>query len=398
MISSRKKVLIACLSDPSWNPRPFRVIWLLNQMGYEVWSLSPQPRQSIPGLHRCISFTARGDSFFERIYIRLLWKIWRYTSIVSFAHSISEYIYVCIYGINRHKSIFEKSKFDLIIIEDLPLLNYILDVVRESIPVVYDAREYAPLENESNTSFMKFDRPRIIMSLKKGIPRLDGFITVCDSLAEKYKEEYGTKPMVVRSTPFFNDIHPGALVGRPIKMVHHGNANTDRGLSKMIDVVKKLNGRYNLDMYLVGDNKNISDLVLYACGCPFVRFLEPVKFNEIIPMLSSYDIGFYLLQPTGFNTLYSLPNKLFEFIQARLAVVIGPSPEMASIVVQYACGAVSNDFSVDSMVDLLDSLKPIDIVNMKKGSSKAAESLCWQEESKNLEELLKTVKLNKMPV
>jgi len=51
-----------------------------------------------------------------------------------------------------------------------------------------------------------------------------------------------------------------------------------------------------------------------------------------------------------------LPNKFFEFIQARLAVAIGPSPEMARIVREHDLGIVSGDFSPKTFARSLSSL------------------------------------------
>ena len=39
--------------------------------------------------------------------------------------------------------------------------------------------------------------------------------------------------------------------------------------------------------------------------------MDPVPFDEIIPMLNKYDLGFYYLEPKGFNVTYNLPNKFF---------------------------------------------------------------------------------------
>ena len=54
--------------------------------------------------------------------------------------------------------------------------------------------------------------------------------------------------------------------------------------------------------------------------------------HELPRMANDYDVGLYLLPPTNFNQRYALPNKFFEFIQGRLAIAIGPSPEMAKLV------------------------------------------------------------------
>ncbi len=387
MDNIKKKALIACMNDPSWNPRAFRTIWLLVKMGYEVWALSPKPKFDIPFLHDCMSIHYNSHGRLNHIYGRVFWKLWRMFSIFRYTHGLSEIMYMYAYGALHHINNLNNNNFDLIVVEDVSMLNVILDHVSDDTRIFFDAREYSTREMETIRSFRIWDKPRVTMTLKKAIPRLFDYYTVCKSLADEYEKDFSRRPEVVRSTPFFQNQVIPIGIGDPIRMVHHGVAHPIRGLDRMIDVVQRLEGRYSLDMYLVGDKRYIDDLRKLTVNCSNVRILDPVKFHEIHMTLSRYDIGFSFHFPTGFNTMHTLPNKFFEYIQARLAVLVGPSPEMASLVAQYSCGAVSDDFNIDSMVRLLDSLKPDDIIKMKRASADASKVLCWECESKKLIEI-----------
>jgi hypothetical protein len=193
---------------------------------------------------------------------------------------------------------------------------------------------------------------------------------------------------VVRSTPFHSVRNPDLNVTYPIRLVYHGVANKERGLDKMIESVQRAGSDFSLDMYLVGNEKIISELKDMSDGNPLIRILPPVEFSKINEMLTGYDIGFVYVQPTVFNYRYGLPNKLFEFIQARLAVVSGPSPEIASVIESYECGVSSKEFSVESMVSLLKGLKVDDIIRMKNASNRASSELCWEVESKILSDMI----------
>lgn len=174
-----------------------------------------------------------------------------------------------------------------------------------------------------------------------------------------------------------------------IRMVHHGGALRNRKLEKMIEIIQKLDDSFSLDLYLTADQKYIQELKNKASNCPRVRFCDPVGFHEIIPMLRNYHIGLYYSEPTSFNNLHCLPNKLFEFIQAGLMVAIGPSPDMAEIVHKYQCGIVADTFTVESMVSALSQLTNRKIVEYRKNSLMAASILNYEEESKKLDEILK---------
>ncbi|MGC3948657.1 MAG: hypothetical protein QM762_29850 [Chryseolinea sp.] len=95
----------------------------------------------------------------------------------------------------------------------------------------------------------------------------------------------------------------------------------------------------------------------------------------MVKTVNSYDIGVFLLPPINFNYENTLPNKLFDFIQGRLGVAIGPTPEMAEIVNQYKNGVVANDFTPIALADKLAPLTATDIISFKNRSAIAAREL-----------------------
>jgi hypothetical protein len=112
-----------------------------------------------------------------------------------------------------------------------------------------------------------------------------------------------------------------------------------------------------------------------AAGKPRIRFLDPVPMEQLVALSSNYDIGLFLLPATNFNYQMALPNKFFEFLQARLAVAIGPSPEMARLAQEFSCGIVAQEFSAKALGRALTSLTAEDIDRMKGGADRAARVL-----------------------
>ena len=66
-------------------------------------------------------------------------------------------------------------------------------------------------------------------------------------------------------------------------------------------------------------------------------------------------------------------------MQARLAVAIGPSPEMARLVRRYGCGIVADDFTPESIARVLNALDESSIAVLKRASDAAAKELCAEE-------------------
>ena len=102
-------------------------------------------------------------------------------------------------------------------------------------------------------------------------------------------------------------------------------------------------------------------------------------------------MGVFLIPPVNFNYANTLPNKLFDFIQARLAVAVGPTPEMAEIVNTYKIGVVSPDFTPKSLAGKLNSIIPEQLQTFKQNSTAAAERLNAEENKKILIELLEKI-------
>jgi hypothetical protein len=108
---------------------------------------------------------------------------------------------------------------------------------------------------------------------------------------------------------------------------------------------------------------------------PRVRLVDPVPQREITRWCNAYDVGVLMLPPENRNNLYALPNKLFEFVQARLAVATGPSPEMERVVREHDCGVVADGFTPAALASALRSLSPERIAEYKLHADRAAGAL-----------------------
>ena len=69
-----------------------------------------------------------------------------------------------------------------------------------------------------------------------------------------------------------------------------------------------------------------------------VSFLPSVPLEELLANTAQADIGVTLLQDTCENHRLALPNKLFEYIAARVPVVASALPETLSLVESHGVG------------------------------------------------------------
>src|SRR5699024_12280331 len=87
-----------------------------------------------------------------------------------------------------------------------------------------------------------------------------------------------------------------------------------------------------------------------------VRVHDAVPYGELHAVLNGYDVGVFVCPPTTFNLANALPNKVFHFVQARLALVVSPTPEMRDLVADHDLGAVTAGFDVADLARTLRAL------------------------------------------
>lgn len=262
---------------------------------------------------------------------------------------------------------------DLVIANDLEALPVALRIAGMA-PVVFDAHEYAPRQFEDRLSFRVFFQALNKDLCGRYIPRVHGMMTVSEGIARQYAADTGVQPIVVTNAPEFEELQPQPVgqQGR-IRLVHHGAASPSRRIENMIRIMDYLDDRFELDLLLVaGPARYRARLRGLAERNPRVRLLDPVPMLELPRFLNQYDIGLAIFEPVTFNLRHTLPNKFFEFVQARIAVAVGPSLEMARLVEEHRLGIVARDFSPEAMADRIRACEPAEIERFKRRAHEAA--------------------------
>ena len=385
------KVIILTLGDAG-GPRLRRSYKILESLGYKVDFFA----ESIPSIFNVENSFLRKDllgrnSFFRTAFNFFVGKLWRFRGYLP--GWLADFINDIGFKLDR-VDYFLPNDYKIILVEDLFLLPLAFRKRAGGI-IIFDAREFYPKEFEGNRLFDLYEKPARESLCRRYLSKCDAVMTVSPGLVSQYNIDYNISPILFRSLPYYHCLSTKKTENINIKMVHMGIANRDRKIEKMIEIAEKLKPEYSLDFYLVGNQEYVEQLKQSAKLNPRIRFQPPVKFDDIIPTLNQYDIGFYHLEPSGFNTTYNLPNKLFEFIQARLAVVVSPNPCMAEVVRNYSCGFVSNDYGSQSMVELLNGLDSEKIDLAKHKSHEAASELCYEKEKYVLENLIFQLTLQK---
>lgn len=355
------------------DPRPTRVYSLLRSLG-DVTVCSAPPVEGFTAPEHFYRLQGHGHSLAHRVSraINLLCR--RYEADL-WPPSLRD-----LFG--RLKG----QNFSAIICQDgllVPLALALRDARRNRslpCPVILDAREYYPRQFEQSLAWRTVLGGLNEYVCRTYFRRLDRIFTVSPGLARGYSEEYGLDCKLLFSCPYYHEI-PVAVSGSGVlRCVHHGAANRGRKLELMVDAFRLLRGKAELDIMLVPSNvSNYEKICRRAEGAENIRFCPPVPMPDIVKELSSYDLGVYLLQDTTFNHRHCLPNKFFEYIQARLAIAISPLPDMAALVKEYDLGVISADFTPRAFAHCIAGLSKDEILRFKKNANAAAHALCWEQ-------------------
>lgn len=358
-MSTPPRVLVISFSNLASDPRVDRQIRFL-QSRYAVVAAGLEP----PGcdVDEFIDISTTAPSVLERVVWRA-WIVARRHEAAYWKHPRSPQVLARLTGVRA----------DAVVANELEALPIAL---RLGLPVLFDAHEYAPREFDHIRRWRLFIGPHKAWQVRHFIPQAAAMTTVNRAIADEYERATGVRAAVITNAPLRESLEPTA-VGTPVRVLHHGAAIPGRGLEDMIGVAQLLDERFFTTFVLTDPVPGYRDtLVRRAGGHPRIRFLPPVPMRDLSRMANAHDIGLYLLPPSNFNNRFALPNKFFEFVQGRLAVAIGPSPEMARIVREYELGVVARDFTPEALAQKLKNLDAAEIADFKRAAHMAADELC----------------------
>ncbi|MBH0023561.1 hypothetical protein I6E73_05290 [Salinibacterium sp. SWN248] len=287
------------------------------------------------------------------------------------------------------------ERFDLIVANDARAIPA-AHALAHGAPVWADLHEWAPEERTHVLSWRLLVAPLMRHICATYLTRSAAVSTVCDSIAGLYERDYLVRPTVVRNSTHWRDLSPSPADPTTIRMVHSGAAIHGRNLEAMIDTTRELGEGYSLDLFLVAGGDGgayLRKLKARAEGLASVRFNAPVTPAELPGVLNAFDIGVFWIPPTHTNARYTLPNKFFDYVQARLAIAVGPSIEMRQLVESKDLGVVSLGFEVADCVASIRSLTMNDIAEMKLRVDAASRELSFEHDGEVMRSIVRRAAL-----
>lgn len=367
MGKGKQKVLVSVINDLNTDQRVHKVCLFIQQQGYEVVLIGRIHKKSLPMEKRPYK-TYRFPMIFQKGALFYAW------------YNIRLFFYLL-----THKASIHVSN-DL----DTLLPNYLVSKLYRR-KLIYDSHEYFTEVPEL------INRPKIQAiweQIEKRIfPKLKFISTVNESIAKKYTEKYHVPIKVIRNVSLRvnnNQIKSKLDLGIPdnknLLIMQGAGLNIDRGVEEAIRMMPLLE---NTVLLIVGDGDVIpqmKELVAAQKWEDYVLFFGKKPYAELLQYTHYATLGLSFDQPTNPNYLFSLPNKVFDYIHTFTPILCSNVVEVSAVVKHYDIGAIVTDFTAQNLANQVKGmLNDSNLLNRwTENCKRAAEKENWEIESQKL--------------
>jgi glycosyltransferase involved in cell wall biosynthesis len=277
------------------------------------------------------------------------------------------------------------SKLDLLVVNGVQFTPWLENSgALSNLPTYLDLHEdhmsdafRGPLERVAFRKYLKWELKklnRFVRSRKSAIL----ISSVEEAIAKSYSELFSTPVEIILNAPDPNKLGPTEVDPNSIRLVHHGMGTKGRGIEKTIRALSRLDNRFSLDLILFATPQfrlKIELLSRLLNVRKRIHIQNGVPRSELSVLLNSFDVAVVLAPSKIPSHLNALPNKFFESIHSKLAVIVGPNPSMSKIVDYWKIGVTMNSWSSKELSTTLSSLSIKKITQAKKNAEIAAPQL-----------------------
>lgn len=289
--------------------------------------------------------------------------------------------------------LFKKKK--VLFANDLDTLlpNYLNKKLSGAI-IIYDSHEiFCEVPELVHTPTKK----RIWEKVEKSIvPKLKYCITVNRSIANWLEDKYKVKFNVVRNIgnpPSITKIKSRSELGLPtdkkIVLIQGAGINIQRGAEETVEAFQHINDAV---LYIIGGGDVIEQLKqmvkdLKLENKVFIKGKMPA--DELYHYTANVDLGLTIDKDNNINYHFSLPNKLFDFINAGVPILATPLPEIKAVIDTYDIGDFIQSHEPKHIANKIEEMLNSSNYNTwKENTKKAKLENNWQEEKKVLANII----------
>lgn len=220
------------------------------------------------------------------------------------------------------------------------------------VPIVYDGHELwlERVRRNRSTLYASLTRRYFARVERRWLPRAAGRITVSEPIAQHLRRRYGLSEIVVvpnypipvepPDPPWQLRRLPGATsvpVDAPI-VLFIGNATEGRGIEELMEAMESLPEAHLVLLGAADQEDYVRPLARRHHVARRVHVTPRVPSEHVVNYAASATVGMAAIPPVSLSYRYSLPNKLFQCMQAGLPVVASDFPQVREIVESSGAG------------------------------------------------------------
>ena len=330
-----KRAIVSVINDLVTDQRVNKSCLALQKAGYEVLLVGRKQRKSPPmderpyASHRMKLLFEKGPLFYAEYNIRL-------------------FLFLLFHRAN------------LLLSNDLDTIlpNYFISRLK-GIKMIFDSHEYFTETPEL------VNRPKV----QKVWKRIEGFVVALPPKGDKQAL--------------------GLPIDKHLLVLQGSGINIQRGAEELVQAMALLDDCF---LMIIGggdvlpilkqmvEDKSITDRV---------RFFPRMPYQQMMSYTQLAELGFCLDKDTNLNYRFSLPNKLFDFIQAGVPIVASHLPEIEKIIRRYDVGLFIEDHKPATIAATIREalLSEARRGQWQRNLALAAQDLCWENEEKKLLEI-----------
>lgn len=336
-----------------------------------------------------------GRRFLARSYYHLRYRLqlghqklkpWLDAARIAADNRLGPTNYLQVREIARFYRAAEPVKADLYLANDWHMLPIALKLAdKHDAEICYDTHEYSLEEYRYRLYWRLTKRPLVRSIESTGLARALVSSAVSEGIADDMTREYRlARPMIaIRNMPV-RASHKSNATGSHIDALYHGIIAPDRGLEECIRSVALWRPEFRLILRGPGSPQIMEQLrgiALEARVEDRVVFAPPVPMLDLVKEAASADIGLSTPPKTSKHNIYAMPNKLFEYIQAGLAICVCDLPDMARLVRNHDLGILIDEVTPESIAAAINRFDRESIDRFKANTRRASQTLCWEHES-----------------
>lgn len=193
------------------------------------------------------------------------------------------------------------------------------------------------------------------------------------------------RPVVLLNTPPYRDVVPSPLrerlgVGPDVFVaVYQGVVHHGRGLAPFLDAMPHLP---DVHLAIIGSGPASADIRAHAAALGLtdrVSHLGAVPYADLHALTCGADLGLCLIEPVSMSYEYALPNKLFEYMMARVPCLATDLPALHDHLLRYPVGIlVERGLSPAAIADAVRKVQQPATMMAMKGACEHVRDLAYE--------------------